>query len=123
MKTALDRNADDSVLIDILSRSSSRFRSSGSYTIEDLEEFINIACREQSIRTRRRNVREWRFIESSWFHDTMLSEVIDNQIHELQLVRSESLSVDKPGQGIFCSTPIHPHQRPHQETQPFGFLR
>src|SRR6266571_117064 len=53
----------------------------------------------------------------------MLGQVVDDQIDELDLVRAESLPIEKPRERFLCGSTIDTDERSHEETEPMRLFR
>ena len=56
-------------------------------------------------------------------HHAVLGQVVDDQIHELDLVRAESLPIEKPRERFLCGSTIHTDERSYKETEPMRLFR
>src|SRR5690242_2803788 len=68
-------------VIEDLSRSDRRCP----HAIQSSRQLIHFRWREKALWPPRRYIREWRLVEQSGAHDTVLSQVIRDQIDELDL--------------------------------------
>jgi hypothetical protein len=57
--------------------------------IEHRQQRIHLRRREESVGTSRRDIGERRFVEERRADDTVLRQVIDDQVDELDLIRGE----------------------------------
>ena len=77
---------------------------------DHLEHAVDVIRLEEGIRSRRAQVGERRLVEPSGFDDAMLGEVVDDQVHELDLVGGVPHVVEEDGEGLLGGSTVEPDE-------------
>jgi hypothetical protein len=78
------------------------------YDIKAAYQFVQFRRIEQPVRAARRDVRERRLVEPRRFNDPVLRQVIHDEIHELELIRRQRLSI-REGRQCSGRANLHDH--------------
>jgi hypothetical protein len=83
-------------------KASSRHRPLADFTKQRYQ-LIHLPWTENPFGSSGAHIGERRLIEKGWIHDALISQVIDDQIYKLNLIRSQCLSRQESGKGVLGS--------------------
>ena len=71
---------------------------------------------KNSLNAERIQIRERALVEQCWFHRPTLSEMVDDHVHEFQLVGRQCLVLKKGDEGLLSSFSIETDERTDEES-------
>jgi hypothetical protein len=76
--------------------------SSPSDPVNDRNQLSHLCGVKNALYTARAEIREGRLVLLGWAHRSGLRQIVDDQVHKVNLVRAKGLAVEKPIEGTFC---------------------
>ena len=86
------------------------------YLIEDRDQLVYLLGLEHTFRSSWADVCKGGLIEGAGLHDSMFSQVVDNQIDEFDLVRGRRLPDEKSTERLLGCLSIQAYERPNKDS-------
>ena len=92
------------------------------YGLQGCHERIDLPGAEQAVWAPRRQIRERGLVETRGFNDSMLRQVIHDEIDKLQLIGRQMFVGGEARHRLLRRAPIEAYERADEQSEPVGFV-